>query len=191
MAILQGLSVTGSANFSGSLYVPTVENTTGLNLAPGQIVFDKNSNELIRGHATSAFKKGGSDSVVPLFWYGYHSNTSLQNVWPTGMTSTNPYAYQNYIAPIDGYWSKIFLRNNPYSSYTTGPTGTSATFYVYVNGTSVASVTQTYSNPGANAELTFDFGTNAPFSQGDYINIKFQSNGIWRYQTNTHILTPS
>ena len=62
MAILQGVTVTGSAHFSGSMFVPMVENTTGLNLAPGQIVFDKNNDEIIRGHKTEAFTRGLGDN---------------------------------------------------------------------------------------------------------------------------------
>lgn len=61
MAILQGVTVTGSAHFSGSMFLPIVENTTGLNLAPGQIVFDKENDELVRGHKTEAFKRGLGD----------------------------------------------------------------------------------------------------------------------------------
>ncbi len=134
---------------------------------------------------------GLAGSIMSFFWYGYHGNTSTNNVWPTGMTTANPYAYSTFAAPFDGYWSKIILRNNPYSSYNTGPTGTSATFYVYVNDVLEHSVNQTYSNPGAGATLTFDFGTNASFSTGDDINIKFYANGFWRYCTTTHLLTTS
>jgi hypothetical protein len=134
---------------------------------------------------------GLAGSIMSLFWQHYHSNTSTNNVTPIAMSSQNPYAYSNFTVPFDGYWSKIILQNNPYSSYTTGPTGTSATFYFYVNGEDIHSVNQTYSNPGAGATLTFDFGTNASFSTGDDINIKFQSNGLWRYGTTTHLLTTS
>lgn len=123
----------------------------------------------------------GSNMYV--IWYGYHSSTSELNVYPTGMTTANPYAYNLIVQPFDGYFTKAILKNNPYSSYSTGPTGTSGTFSVYVNGTLTHSVQQSYSNPGAGATLTFDFGTNVSFSSGDDLNFKFQSDGYWRYCT--------
>ena len=58
MAILQGLNVTGSAHFTGSMFIPMVESMEGHNLSPGQLVFNKGDNEIYRGHSVCAYKRG-------------------------------------------------------------------------------------------------------------------------------------
>ena len=116
-----------------------------------------------------------------LNWHGYHSSTSLFTVYATGMTTAYPYAYASIVPPYNGYLTKVNLKNNPYASYTTGPTGTSVTLYVYKNGTLLTSDTQTYITSTPGLLVTFDFGTNAIYTAGDNLELRVQSNGLWRY----------
>jgi hypothetical protein len=114
-------------------------------------------------------------------WRGYMSATSLYTLYNTGLTTAFPYAYGTINPPYDGYVSRVTMTNNAYGTYTSGPTGTSVTFYVYKNGTLLTSDTQTYTTSTPDVQVVFDFGTNAIYSAGDKIALRVQSNGIWRY----------
>lgn len=117
-----------------------------------------------------------------LNWRGMHNSANVQlTVYDTGMTTLYPYAYSSIVPPYDGYLTRVNIKNNPYSSYTTGPTGTSITLYVYKNGTLLTSDTQTYTTSTPGLLVTFDFGTNAIYTAGDNLELRVQSNGLWRY----------
>jgi hypothetical protein len=63
-----------------------------------------------------------------LNWHGMHNSANVQlTLYATGMTTLYPYAYASIVPPYDGYLTRVNVKNNPYSSYTTGPTGTSIT----------------------------------------------------------------
>jgi len=115
-----------------------------------------------------------------LNWRGYHSNTSNNTVYDSGMTTAFPYAYSTIIPPFKGCVNKVSIVDNPYSSYNQGPTGSSATLQVYVNGSLSQSRTSSYSN-NAGEVVSFDFTETATFNANDKIVIRFQANGIWRY----------
>ena len=115
-----------------------------------------------------------------LNWRAYHGNTSNNTVYDTGMTTAFPYAYSTIIPPFKGCVNKISIVDNPYSSYNQGPTGSSATLQVYVNGSLSQSRTSSYSN-NAGEVVSFDFAETATFNANDKIVIRFQANGIWRY----------
>ena len=83
---------------------------------------------------------------------------------------------------FDGEVATVTLINNPYSSYTSGATGSSATLYVYKNGSLYDSDTQAYTGGSAGTTVTFSF-SGTTFSAGDYITFKFSANGFWRYCT--------
>tara|TARA_R100001463_G_scaffold113786_1_gene168961 strand:- start:8264 stop:10234 length:1971 start_codon:yes stop_codon:yes gene_type:complete len=113
-------------------------------------------------------------------WRGYHSTTSVRTLYNTGMTSAFPYAYGVVGTLFKGCVSKVNVSNNPYSSYTSGPTGNSATLQVYKNGSLLQSVTSSYSN-NAGEVVVFDFGQTATFNASDRLAFRFQANGLWRY----------
>lgn len=115
-----------------------------------------------------------------LSWRHYHSNTSVNTLYDTGMVTTFPYAYSTIIPPFKGCVSKVNIVNNPYSSYTTGPLGSSATLYVYINGTLSQSRTSSYGN-NAGEVVSFDFEETATFNANDKIVLRFEANGTWRY----------
>ncbi len=115
-----------------------------------------------------------------LNWRSYHSNTSVNTLYDTGMTTTFPYAYSTIIPPFKGCVSKVNIVNNPYSSYNQGPTGSSATLHVYVNGQLSQSRTLSYGN-NAGEVISFDFSETATFNANDKIVLRFQANGTWRY----------
>jgi len=115
-----------------------------------------------------------------LNWRAYHSNTSNNTVYDSGMTTAFPYAYSTIIPPFKGCVNKVSIVDNPYSSYNQGPTGSSATLQVYVNGSLSQSRTSSYSN-NAGEVVSFDFTETATFNANDKIVIRFQANGIWRY----------
>ena len=121
-----------------------------------------------------------------LNWRGYHSSTSNTTLYDSGMTTAFPFAYSTIIPPFKGCVNKISIVNNPYSSYNQGPTGSSATLQVYVNGSLSQSRTSSYSN-NAGEVVSFDFAETATFNANDKIVIRFQANGLWRY-VNTGIL---
>lgn len=113
-------------------------------------------------------------------WRGYHGGTSNYTLYNTGMSTAFPYAYGIIIPPFKGCVSKVSVANNPYSSYTTGPTGNSATLQVYVNGSLSQSVVSSYGN-NAGEVVSFDFAETATFNADDKISLRFQANGFWRY----------
>lgn len=116
-----------------------------------------------------------------LNWRGYHSNTSNNTVYDSGMTTAFPYAYPTIIPPFKGCVNKVSIVNNPYSSYNQGPTGSSATLQVYVNGTLQDDRTVSYTAGTAGEVITFDFQEDVEFNANDKIVIRFQANGLWRY----------
>ena len=122
-----------------------------------------------------------------LNWRGYHSNTNNLTIYDTGMTTAFPYAYATIIPPFKGCVNKISIVDNPYSSYNQGPTGSSATLQVYVNGSLSQSITSSYSNT-AGEVVSFDFAETATFNANDKIVLRFQANGIWRYINSSILL---
>ena len=116
-----------------------------------------------------------------LNWRGYHSNTNNMVMYDSGFSTTLTYPYATIIPPFKGCINKINITNNPYSSYQSGPTGSSATVRIMVNGTAVHAETATYTAGTAREVLSFDLGTNASFNANDRVQVQFQANGIWRY----------
>lgn len=116
-----------------------------------------------------------------LNWRGYHSRTNNMVMYDAGFSATLTYPYATIIPPFKGCINKINITNNPYSSYTSGPTGSSGTIRIIVNGTEVHSETVTYTAGTAGEVLSFDLGTNASFNANDRVQVQFQANGLWRY----------
>jgi hypothetical protein len=116
-----------------------------------------------------------------LNWRGYHSNTNNMVMYDSGLSTALTYPYATIIPPFKGCINKINITNNPYSSYTSGPTGSSATVRIMVNGTEVHSETATYTAGTAGEVLSFDLETNASFNANDRVQVQFQANGLWRY----------
>ena len=116
-----------------------------------------------------------------LNWRGYHSNTNNMVMYDSGFSTALTYPYATIIPPFKGCINKINITNNPYSSYTSGPTGSSATVRIMVNGTEVHSETATYTAGTAGEVLSFDLETNASFNANDRVQVQFQANGLWRY----------
>ena len=116
-----------------------------------------------------------------LNWRGYHGSTSNMVMYDSGFSSNLTYPYTTIIPPFKGCINKINITNNPYSSYTSGPTGSSATVRIMVNGTAVHAETATYTAGTAGEVLSFDLGTNASFNANDRVQVQFQANGLWRY----------
>ena len=122
-------------------------------------------------------------------WRHYHSNTSYNTLYDTGMTTAFPYAYGSIPAPYDMYFTSVTLVNNPYSSYNKGPEGDTATFQAYVNGKLAYEVRDIRYGQNPYESITADFGQNVRLRRGESLQIRFQSNGIWRYCNSTIILT--
>ena len=116
-----------------------------------------------------------------LNWRGYHSSTSNGVLFDSGWSTNLTYPYATIIPPFKGCINKINITNNPYSSYQSGPTGSSATIKVMVNGTEVHSETVTYTAGTAREVISFDLGENADFDANDRVQLRFQANGFWRY----------
>lgn len=116
-----------------------------------------------------------------LNWRGYHSSTSNGVFYDTGWSTTLTYPYATIIPPFKGCVNKISVTNNPYSSYTTGPTGRSATLRVIVNGSLEDAQTVSYTAGTAGEVITFDFGEDIEFNANDRVQLQFQANGFWRY----------
>lgn len=116
-----------------------------------------------------------------LNWRGYHSSTNNGQFYDTGWTTNLSYPYASIIPPFKGCINKINVINNPYSSYTSGPTGSSATLKVLVNGTQVHTETVAYTAGTPYEVLSFDLQENATFNANDYVRLQFQANGLWRY----------
>ncbi len=112
--------------------------------------------------------------------YGYQGSTSTTYIYPTGMTTTSNYPYIYWPMTFNGKLVKATLRNNPYSSYTSGPTGTGATLLISKNGSLLANNTQSYTAGTAGQMLNFSF-SNATFSASDYLVLSFNCDGLWRY----------
>ena len=122
-------------------------------------------------------------------WRHYHSNTSYNTLYDTGMTTAFPYAYGSIPAPYDMYFTSVTLVNNPYSSYNKGPEGDTATFQAYVNGKLAYEVRDIRYGQNPYESITADFGQNVRLRRGESLQIRFQANGIWRYCNSTIILT--
>jgi len=116
-----------------------------------------------------------------LNWRGYHSSTSDGVLYDTGWSTTLTYPYATIIPPFKGCVNKVNVTNNPYSSYTSGPTGSSATLLVLVNGSVEDSQTVSYTAGTAEEVITFDFGEDIEFNANDRVQLQFQANGLWRY----------
>ena len=117
-----------------------------------------------------------------LNWRGYHGTSNqLLTVYSTGMTTAYPYAYSTIIPPFKGCVNKVSIVDNPYSSYNAGPTGSSATLEVWLNGSFEDSDTVSYTAGTAGEVITFDFSENVQFNANDKIVLRFQANGLWRY----------
>lgn len=116
-----------------------------------------------------------------LNWRGYHSRTNNMVMYDAGFQTVLTYPYATIIPPFKGCINKINITNNPYSSYQSGPTGSSGTIRIIVNGTEVHSETVTYTAGTAGEVLSFDLGTNASFNANDRVQVQFQANGLWRY----------
>lgn len=118
-----------------------------------------------------------------LNWYAFHGSTSNGVLFPSGWSTTLTYPYTVIIPPFKGCVNKISVINNPYSSYTTGPTGSSATLRVMVNGSLLDSLTVSYTAGSPGQVITFDFQEDAAFNANDRIQLQFQANGFWRYMS--------
>jgi hypothetical protein len=122
-------------------------------------------------------------------WRHYHSNTSYNTLYDTGMTTAFPYAYGTIPAPYDMYFTSVTLVNNPYSSYNKGPLGDTATFQAYINGSFAYEVKDIRYGQNPHESITADFGQNVRLRRGESLQIRFQANGTWRYCNSTIILT--
>ena len=143
---------------------------------------------VIKQKSRNAISRGTTSERLIVSWRHYHSNTSTNTLYDTGMTTAFPYAYGTIPIPFDAYISSVTMTANKYSSYGT-PTGTSATVYIYKGlNTLVASKTLTYT-PSEGMVLTFDFSTTAPINRDEKIAIRWYANGLWRYVNSTTIIT--
>jgi hypothetical protein len=118
-----------------------------------------------------------------LNWRGYHGSTNNGVLYDTGWSTTLTYPYATIIPPFKGCINKVNVTNNPYSSFQSGPTGSSGTIRIIVNGTEVHSETVAYTAGTPGDVLSFDLGTNGSFSANDRIEVQFQADGLWRYMS--------
>ena len=116
-----------------------------------------------------------------LNWRGYHSSTSNGVLYSSGWSTNLTYPYATIIPPFKGCINKVNVTNNPYSSYQSGPTGSSATLRVILNGSFEDSQVVSYTAGTAGEVITFDFGEDVEFEANDRIQLQFQANGFWRY----------
>ena len=116
-----------------------------------------------------------------LNWRGYHSSTSNGVLYDLGWSTNLTYPYATIIPPFKGCVNKVSITNNPYSSYQSGPTGSSATLSVILNGSLEDVQVVSYTAGTAGEVITFDFGEDVQFEANDRIELQFQANGIWRY----------
>ena len=118
-----------------------------------------------------------------LNWRGYHSSTNNGVLYDTGWSTNLTYPYATIIPPFKGCINKVNVTNNPYSSYQSGPTGSSATLRVFKNGDlvrgSTTAVSYTAGTPGE--VISFYLGESVTFDANDRIQLQFQANGFWRY----------
>jgi hypothetical protein len=117
-----------------------------------------------------------------LSWRAYHSSTSNGVLFDTGWNTTLTYPYATIIPTFKGCVNKINVTNVPYSSYTSGPTGSSATLRVIVNGSLQDDRTVSYTAGTPGEVITFDFD-DAEFNANDRVRLEFQANGLWRYMS--------
>ena len=116
-----------------------------------------------------------------LNWRGYHSSTSNGVLYDSGWSTNLTYPYATIIPTFKGCVNKINVTNNPYSSYTSGPTGSSATVRVLVNGAYEGVEVVSYTAGTAGEVISFDFGEDVEFEANDRVQLQFQANGLWRY----------
>ena len=116
-----------------------------------------------------------------LNWRGYHSSTNNGVLYDTGWSTNLTYPYATIIPPFKGCINKVSITNNPYSSYNSGPTGSSATLKVIVNGVNRHSVVVPYTAGTPGEVIAFDLGDSATFDANDRVAVQFQANGYWRY----------
>lgn len=116
-----------------------------------------------------------------LNWRGYHSNTSNGVLHAGGWSTNLTYPYATIIPPFKGCINKVNITNNPYSSYQSGPTGSSATLRVIVNGSLLEDRTVSYTAGTAGEVISFDFEGDVEFNANDRVQLQFQANGFWRY----------
>ena len=116
-----------------------------------------------------------------LNWRGYHSGADNGVLHMQGWSTNLTYPYATIIPPFKGCINKVSLTNNPYSSFQSGPTGSSATLKVILNGSFEDSQVVNYTAGTAGEVITFDFGEDVEFEANDRIELQFQANGIWRY----------
>ena len=118
-----------------------------------------------------------------LNWRGYHSGADNGVLHMQGWSTNLTYPYATIIPPFKGSIDKVNITNNPYSSYQSGPTGSSATLRVVKNGAAVrgstTSVSYTAGTPGE--VISFYLGEGITFDANDRIQLQFQANGFWRY----------
>jgi hypothetical protein len=116
-----------------------------------------------------------------LNWRGYHSGTDNGVLHMQGWSTNLTYPYATIIPPFKGCINKVSLTNNPYSSFQSGPTGSSATLRVILNGNNEDAQVVSYTAGTAGEVITFDFGEDVQFEANDRIQLQFQANGFWRY----------
>ena len=116
-----------------------------------------------------------------LNWRGYHSSTSNGVLWSSGWSTNLTYPYATIIPPFKGCINKVNITNNPYSSYQSGPTGSSATLRILINGSAEGAEAVSYTAGTAGEVITFDFGEDVEFNANDRVQLQFQANGFWRY----------
>ena len=116
-----------------------------------------------------------------LNWRGYHSSTSNGVLYDLGWSTNLTYPYATIIPPFKGCINKVNITNNPYSSYQSGPTGSSATLRILVNGSAEGAEAVSYTAGTAGEVITFDFGEYLEFNANDRVQLQFQANGFWRY----------
>jgi len=121
-----------------------------------------------------------------LIWRSYHGTTAQVTMFDTGLTSAFPAPYATIMPSFKGCVNKVRIVNNPYSSYTSGPTGSSATLQVYVNGATYSQTLSYGNNPGE--VLSFDFAETVTFNANDKIVLRFQANGYWRFMNSSILL---
>jgi hypothetical protein len=119
--------------------------------------------------------------IMFLNWRGYHSSTSNGVLYDSGWSTNLTYPYATIIPPFKGCINKVNITNNPYSSYQSGPTGSSATLRILVNGSAEGAEAVSYTAGTAGEVITFDFGENVEFNANDRVQLQFQANGFWRY----------
>ena len=116
-----------------------------------------------------------------LNWRGYHSSTNNGVLYDSGWSTALTYPYATIIPPFKGCINKVNITNNPYSSYTSGPTGSSATLSIIVNGSAEGVEVVSYTAGTAGEVITFDFGEDVEFNANDRVQLQFQADGFWRY----------